>query len=313
MTTYVLPMLSVALILLQRRGVTGPCAQEPATLSYNSAMPDEARNREAGAGSAVSAVIEREPVIVLERVSRSFDGGKSFAVKSVSLDVLKGQFMAVVGGSGSGKTTMLKTINRLIDADSGRVLVGGEPVTALPPHVLRRRIGYVFQGIGLFPHMTVHENIAITPQLLHWTKAKVASRVLELLDLVRLPRGLADRRPAELSGGQRQRVGVARALAAKPAIMLMDEPFGALDPITRDSLGAEYRRLHEQMGLTTLMVTHDVLEAVLLADRIVVMRAGELVADGAPRELLRDPPDEGVRALMDMPRRQTERVRSLIG
>ena len=261
----------------------------------------------------MSARVEREPIISLERVSRSFDGGKTFAVKSVTLSVDKGEFVAVAGVSGSGKTTTLKTINRLIEADAGQVLVAGEPVTAFPPHLLRRRIGYVFQGIGLFPHMTVRENIAITPQLLGWPKAEVASRVLELLELVRLPRDLEDRRPAELSGGQRQRVGVARALAARPAIMLMDEPFGALDPITRDSLGAEYRRLHEQMELTTLMVTHDVLEAVLLADRIIVMRAGEIVADGAPRELLQDHPDEGVRALMDMPRRQTERVRSLIG
>jgi len=261
----------------------------------------------------MSARVEREPIISLERVSRSFDGGKTFAVNSVTLSVDKGEFVAVAGASGSGKTTTLKTINRLIEADAGQVLVAGEPVTAFPPHLLRRRIGYVFQGIGLFPHMTVRENIAITPQLLGWPKAEVASRVLELLELVRLPRDLEDRRPAELSGGQRQRVGVARALAARPAIMLMDEPFGALDPITRDSLGAEYRRLHEQMELTTLMVTHDVLEAVLLADRIIVMRAGEIVADGAPRELLQDHPDEGVRALMDMPRRQTERVRSLIG
>jgi osmoprotectant transport system ATP-binding protein len=217
-----------------------------------------------------------------------------------------------VGGSGSGKTTTLKTINRLVEADSGLVSVGGEAVTALAPHVLRRRIGYVFQGIGLFPHMSVSENIGITPQLLGWRREDIELRTQELLDLVDLPREFAQRMPAELSGGQRQRVGVARALAARSEIMLMDEPFGALDPVTRDALGTQYRRLHEQMGLTTLMVTHDVLEAVLLADRIVVMRAGEIVADGTPHELLRDQPDAGVRALMDMPRRQAMRVRSLI-
>jgi osmoprotectant transport system ATP-binding protein len=267
--------------------------------------------RDADAQDASSSRAGAPPVIALNRVSKSFDG-TALAVQNVTLTVPQGQFLAIVGASGSGKTTTLKTINRLIEADSGDVRVAGEPVTSLPAHELRRKIGYVFQGIGLFPHMTVAENVAITPQLTGWTKADVAARVLELLDLVHLPRDYADRMPSELSGGQRQRVGVARALAARPRIMLMDEPFGALDPITRDALGVEYRRLHEQMGLTTLMVTHDVLEAVLLADRIVVMRAGEVVADGTPHELLRDHPDDGVRALMDMPRRQTERVQSLI-
>src|SRR5690554_4853833 len=177
---------------------------------------------------------------------------------------------------------------------------------------LRRRIGYVFQGIGLFPHFTVAENIAVTPRLLGWPRPRIAARVRELLELVQLPQSMAERFPAELSGGQRQRVGVARALAAAPAIMLMDEPFGALDPITRDTLAMEYRRLHERMGLTTLMVTHDVLEALVLADRIVVMRAGRVVAEGTPEALLRQQDDEGVAELMDMPRRQTERIRSLL-
>jgi len=255
---------------------------------------------------------QQPSIIKLDAVSKAFGGGRNVAVRNVSLAVGKGEFVAIVGGSGSGKTTTLKTINRLVDADAGVVAVDGQPVTAFAPHELRRRIGYVFQGIGLFPHMSVGENIGITPHLLGWRKDDIAARTLELLDLVDLPREFAERMPAELSGGQRQRVGVARALAARSEIMLMDEPFGALDPITRDALGTEYRRLHERMGLTTLMVTHDVLEAVLLADRIIVMRAGEIVADDTPQGLLRGHPDEGVRALMDMPRRQALRVRSLL-
>src|SRR5690606_15683810 len=144
------------------------------------------------------------------------------------LAVRQGEFVAIVGDSGSGKTTTLKTINRLIEADEGSVAVAGEPIDALPPHVLLRRIGYVFQGIGLFPHFTVAEHIAVTPRLLGWPRPRIAARVRELLELVQLPQSMAERFPAELSGGQRQRVGVARALAAAPAIMLMDEPFGAL-------------------------------------------------------------------------------------
>jgi len=250
--------------------------------------------------------------IALERVAKSFDDGKTLVVRSVSLEVPKGALVALVGGSGSGKITTLKTINRLIEADSGSIHVDGTSVQAFEPFALRRRIGYVFQGIGLFPHLTVGENIAITPRLLNWSAASIATRVAELLDLVDLPRDFEHRSPKELSGGQQQRVGVARALAARPSIMLMDEPFGALDPLTRDALGREYRKLHEQMGLTTLLVTHDVLEAVLLADRIAVMRAGEIVANGTPQELLRDHSDAEVAALMDMPRRQALRVRSLL-
>ncbi len=254
---------------------------------------------------AVPAAIE------LTEVSKSFDGG-SLAVRNVSFSVAPGTFIAIVGSSGSGKTTTLKMINRLIEPDSGTIRVEGERVDAQEPHALRRRIGYVFQGIGMFPHMSVAENIGITPRLLGWPAGQIETRTLELLDMVDLPRDFASRLPAALSGGQRQRVGVARALAARPGIMLMDEPFGALDPLTRDALGTSYRRLHERMQLTTLMVTHDVFEAVLLADRILVMREGVIVADGTPHDLLDNPPDDDVRALMDMPRRQSERVRSLL-
>jgi osmoprotectant transport system ATP-binding protein len=249
-----------------------------------------------------------EPAIALSHVTKSFDGGRTQAVADVSLAIEAGGFVALVGGSGSGKTTTLKTINGLIAPDSGEVRTAGERVGAAEPHHLRRKIGYVFQEVGLFPHLTVAENIGMTPRLLGWPKAEITARTAELLDLVSLPGDFAGRPPSALSGGQRQRVGVARALAARPAIMLMDEPFGALDPLTRDALGAEYRRLHDQLGLTTLMVTHDVTEAVLLADRIVVMANGAVLAEGTPAALLADPRAE-VRTLIETPRRQAERVR----
>lgn len=251
-------------------------------------------------------------MIRLSGVSRSYDGGRSLALRAIDLEVADRELVAIVGDSGSGKTTLLKMLNRLIEPDSGSIEINGEAVRALPGYQLRRQIGYVFQGVGLFPHLTVGENIGITPRLLGWPEADIELRVLELLDLVELPRAFAARMPTELSGGQGQRVGIARALAARPRIMLLDEPFGALDPITRDSLGTEYRRIHEQMGLTTLMVTHDVLEAILLADRIVVMRHGQIIADDVPQALLAEHPDPGVRHLMDMPRRQAARVRALM-
>ena len=251
------------------------------------------------------------PVIELAGVSKRY--GARAALDGVALSVAAGEFVALVGGSGSGKTTLLKTINRLIHPDAGRVSVAGEDVAATQPHELRRRIGYVFQEAGLFPHLTVAENIAVTPKLLGWERARIAGRVATLLDLVALPREVAERAPAALSGGQRQRVGVARALAAEPKLMLMDEPFGALDPITRDALGGDYRALHERLGLTTVMVTHDMAEAVLLADRIVVLDEGRILADGAPAELLASTTDPTVRALLEAPRRQAERLRERLG
>jgi osmoprotectant transport system ATP-binding protein len=252
------------------------------------------------------------PMIAVEAVSRTFDGGRTFAVREASVTVARREFVALVGDSGSGKTTLLKTINRLIEPDAGRVIVDGHDSHEMAPHVLRRQIGYVFQRIGLFPHLSVAENIGITPRLLGWREPEITARVAELIDLVSMPRDFLERMPSALSGGQRQRVGVARALAARPGIMLMDEPFGALDAVTRDALGTEYRRLHDSMGLTTLMVTHDVMEAVLLADRILVMRAGAIVAEGTAHELLAGHEDAGVRNLMEMPRRQAERVRALL-
>jgi osmoprotectant transport system ATP-binding protein len=256
---------------------------------------------------------QQTPIIELAGASKSYRGGQAFALKKLSLTIGAGSFVAVVGASGSGKTTLLKAINRLVEIDEGTVRVAGEAVGAVEPHLLRRRVGYVFQGIGLFPHLSVRENIAVTPRLLGWGEEVVSARVEELVDLVALPRSLLERMPAALSGGQQQRVGVARALAAKPAILLMDEPFGALDPVTRSTLGAEFRRLHDSMGLTTVMVTHDVLEALLLADRIIVMKGGQAIADGSPRDLLAGHADDDVRALMEAPRRQAEKVRAILG
>jgi len=248
-----------------------------------------------------------EPVVELRDVARRY--GAHVALGGVSLRVGTGEFVALVGGSGSGKTTLLKTVNGLIAPDGGEVRVNGEGIGG-QPHLLRRKIGYVFQEIGLFPHMTVAENIGVVPRLLDWPRERIAARAAELLALVDLPADVAERLPAALSGGQQQRVGVARALAAEPALMLMDEPFGALDPLTRDALGSDYRALHERLGLTTLMVTHDMAEAVLLADRIVVLEKGRILADGAPADLLARAEDPKVRALLDSPRRQAERLRA---
>ncbi len=250
-------------------------------------------------------------VIAFDNVSKRY-GGAAPVLDGVSLEVHEREFLAIVGPSGSGKTTLLRLVNRLIDPTAGTVRVNSDNVQSIDAVTLRRRIGYVFQGVGLFPHMTVAENIAITPKLLGWDDARMAARVDTLLDLVRLDRHKhRDRFPAQLSGGEGQRVGVARALAAEPRIVLMDEPFGALDPLTRDALGEDYRRLHDELGLTSVMITHDMLEALLLADRIAVIRNGRIVAEGTPHALMNDKQDDYVRELMATPRRQAERLNKL--
>jgi len=248
-------------------------------------------------------------MIRLERVVKRY--GERPVLREISFSIGRGELVALVGGSGSGKTTTLKCINRLIEPDGGEIFIDGKPVRAEPGPALRRRIGYVFQGIGLFPHLSVGENIAITPQLLGWPRERIEPRVDELLDLVELERSYKTRAPAALSGGQRQRVGVARALAAEPQIVLMDEPFGALDPVTRDSLGRAYRALHERLQLTSVLVTHDMLEALLLADRILVLQNGELLADDTPQRLMQDHGEPVVRELLDMPRKQAARLHDL--
>ncbi|HBC15245.1 MAG TPA: ABC transporter ATP-binding protein [Erythrobacter sp.] len=231
------------------------------------------------------------------------------AVAGVSLAVGDGEFVALVGASGSGKSTLLKTVNRLIDPTAGAVRFAGDNVEGLPLAALRRQIGYVFQSVGLFPHMTVGENIAIGPRLVGERLA--GERIARLLELVDLEPEMADRLPDELSGGQRQRVGVARALANEPRLLLMDEPFGALDPITRDALGDRVRALHGEFGLTTVMVTHDMAEALLLADRVLVMDAGKVVADETPHALLSGAGGAIAQGLVAVPRAQADRLAEL--
>lgn len=251
---------------------------------------------------------QHAPALTFRDTRKIFDA--VVAVDSVSLDIDRGCFVALVGQSGSGKSTLLKTINRLVEPDSGAVLMDGQDVRAAFAPELRRKIGYVFQGIGLFPHMSVAENIAIGPRIAG-TKLP-QEKIIELLEGVDLDSGYASRMPHELSGGQRQRIGVARALAGDPHILLMDEPFGALDPITRDALGKRVRALHDRLGLTTVMVTHDMAEALLLADRVLVMDAGSIIADNTPPELLAGHGGETAQELVSVPRDQAKALAGLI-
>ncbi|WP_325065324.1 ATP-binding cassette domain-containing protein [Qipengyuania gaetbuli] len=231
------------------------------------------------------------------------------AVESVTLAIPSGQFVALVGASGSGKSTLLKTVNRLVDPDAGHVVLQRREVASVPLARLRRSIGYVFQSVGLFPHMTVAENIGIGPRIAG--EPVDAARISALLELVDLDPGMSTRMPDELSGGQRQRVGVARALASEPSILLMDEPFGALDPVTRDALGERVLDLHRRLGLTTVMVTHDMTEALLLADRVLVMEAGRIVADQTPSALVAGAGGAAAQALVAVPRHQAQRLAEL--
>lgn len=232
-------------------------------------------------------------MIEFDGVSRAFNG--KAAVKDLSLQVAKGEFCVLLGTSGSGKSTTLKMINRLVEFDSGEIRFAGESIRQLDARTLRRRMGYAIQSIGLFPHWTVRKNIATVPVLLGWDRAQVNERITALLALLNLDAQLLDRYPHQLSGGQQQRIGVARALAADPEVLLMDEPFGALDPVTRGVLQQEMLRIHQLSGRTIVLVTHDIDEALTLADRIVLMDNGVIVQQGRPVELLTQPKNDFVR------------------
>jgi len=232
-------------------------------------------------------------MIEFDGVSRAFNG--KAAVKDLSLQVAKGEFCVLLGTSGSGKSTTLKMINRLVEFDSGEIRFAGESIRQLDARTLRRRMGYAIQSIGLFPHWTVRKNIATVPVLLGWPRAQVNERITALLALLNLDAQLLDRYPHQLSGGQQQRIGVARALAADPEVLLMDEPFGALDPVTRGVLQQEMLRIHQLSGRTIVLVTHDIDEALTLADRIVLMDNGEIVQQGRPGGRLTQPKNDFVR------------------
>ena len=238
-------------------------------------------------------VSTRGATVEFRDVSKRYPG--QLAVDGLSFAVPAGRICILVGPSGSGKTTSLKMVNRLIEPSGGSILIDGQDVQSEEPTALRRRIGYVIQQVGLFPHQTIAENVGTVPRLLGWPRERIAARTEELLSLVGLePSRFARRYPAQLSGGERQRVGVARALAAEPPVMLMDEPFGAVDPIVRDRLQNEFLRIQRDQGTTVLFVTHDIDEAIKLGDRVAVMKAGRLVQFAPPGELLAHPANDFV-------------------
>ena len=239
--------------------------------------------------------VTQMPMIELQSVTKRFPGTANDAVDGLSLVINEGEIVVLVGPSGCGKTTTLRMMNRLIEPTDGDIIVAGCPIGSLPAHELRRTIGYVIQQIGLFPHRTISQNIATVPSLLGWDKQRITDRVLELTDLVAIDRSMLDRYPAELSGGQRQRVGVARALAADPPVLLMDEPFGAVDPIVREHLQRELLDLQTRLHKTIVLVTHDIDEAILVGDRVAILNTGGVLEQyGTPSELLASPANQFV-------------------
>jgi len=254
-------------------------------------------------------------LIAFEQIYKTYPGGTE-AVRNLTLEVAEGETLVLLGTSGSGKTTTMKMVNRLIEPTSGRILIDGQDIMDQDPIELRRRIGYAIQHIGLFPHMSVAENIAVVPKLLQWSQSRIDERINQLLKMVGLePDEFGDRFPSQLSGGQKQRVGVARALAADPPIVLMDEPFGALDPITREQLQNEFLELESVIQKTIIFVTHDVFEAVKMGDRIALLDAGELQQLASPQELVENPANKFVDQFLGQHRFQlsllTQTVRSI--
>ena len=242
----------------------------------------------------MTATRAMDAMIEFQQVGKSFNG--QAVVEDFSLAIAPGEFTVLIGRSGSGKSTTLKMINRLVEHDRGKILFAGQEIRSFKPEDLRRRMGYAIQSTGLFPHWTVERNIACVPELLKWPAARIRDRVTELLELLQLPADTyRGRYPHQLSGGQQQRVGVARALAADPDVLLMDEPFGALDPITREALQLEMSRIHRLSGKTIVLVTHDIDEALRLGSRVVLLDHGRIVQAGTPRQLLAGPANDLVR------------------
>jgi osmoprotectant transport system ATP-binding protein len=252
-------------------------------------------------------------MIKIEHVYKSFDGGRSFAVQDISFEIRQGETVVLLGKSGCGKTTTLKMINRLIERTKGVIEVDGRDVSRADPVMLRRSIGYVFQGVGLFPHLTVEKNIGTSLSLLGWSKSRQKERVRELLGLVELePAKYAKRLPGELSGGEQQRVGVARALAGSPKYLLMDEPFGALDAITRDVLQQQLLEIQRKIQVTVVFVTHDIFEALTVASRIAVLNQGHLEQIGTKQEIMNEPQTDFVREIFARPSSQLRHYKSLL-
>lgn len=246
-----------------------------------------------------------QAAVTFEQVTKQFNQCGYAAVDNVSFTVNEGEFVTILGSSGCGKTTLLKMVNRLYTPDQGKILLFGEDIAKTDPVKLRRGIGYVIQQVGLFPHMTIAENVATVPNLLHWEKSKTAARVNELLTMVGLdPKEFCNRYPAQLSGGQQQRVGLARALAVQPKIMLMDEPFGAIDAITRMGLQDELLRLQRTLKKTILFVTHDINEAFRLGDRVMIMNQGKICQFDTPKNILEHPADAFTQTLIQSAREQ---------
>ena len=240
-------------------------------------------------------------------LTKRFEGSSRDSVDHVNATVEEGEMITILGSSGCGKTTLLKMTNRLYEPTQGQVILFGEDISTVDPVVVRRRMGYVIQQVGLFPHMTIEENIGVIPGLLKWDKEKIRTTVTDLLILVGLdPDEYRSRYPAQLSGGQQQRIGLARALVTDPKIMLLDEPFGAIDAITRLNLQNELLRIHEGTKKTFLLVTHDINEAFKLGNRVMIMNDGKLLQFASPKEIIRNPADEFVRTLIDSARDQEE-------
>jgi osmoprotectant transport system ATP-binding protein len=247
------------------------------------------------------------PLLSARGLNKRF--GKALAVDGVSFDLGQGETIVLIGHSGCGKTTTLKMLNRLIEPDEGEVRLAGASAFDMPAYEWRRRIGFVIQSAGLFPHKTVAENVLVTPRLLEWTVERQQAKLDQLLSMVGLPaETYGPRYPAELSGGQRQRVGLARALAGEPEIILMDEPFAALDPLTKATLIDDISRLKAELGFASVLVTHDFSEALRLGDRIAVMDRGRIIQSGGPDELISNPANETVRSLLSAPRKSAEDV-----